>query len=74
MISGSDSQTWWGYIHVNGSIQVKVYFSRLDLTEADESPFVAKVYQPFEASGREDAMKIIKMKEEGVSQQDLPEL
>ena len=56
-------QTWWGYIHTNGSVQVKLYFGRLDLEEADESPFVQKVYQPFEAYGREHAIDIIKSKE-----------
>jgi hypothetical protein len=52
--------TWWGYKHINGSIQVKLYFGKMDLLEADESPFVRKVFQPFEAESREDAIKIIK--------------
>ena len=56
-------ETWWGYKHINGSIQVKRFFGKLDLVEADESPFVRKVFQPFEAEGREDAIKIIKTKE-----------
>jgi len=50
---------WWGYRHMNGSIQVKRFFSDLDLTEADESPFVRKVFQPFEAKDRQDAINII---------------
>ena len=55
--------TWWGYRHINGSIQAKLYFGKMDLIEADASPFVRKVFQPFEAEGREDAIKIIKTKE-----------
>jgi len=55
--------TWWGYKHMNGSIQVKLFFGKMDLVEADESPFVRKVFQPFEAEGREDAISIIKKKE-----------
>ena len=55
---------WWGYIHTNGSIQVKRWFDDpLDLREARESPFVDRVYGPFEADGREEAIAIIKEKE-----------
>ena len=57
------SLTWWGYKHINGSIQVKRFFGKVDLIEAEGSPFVRKVFQPFEAEGREDAIKIIKTKE-----------
>jgi hypothetical protein len=55
--------TWWGYQHINGSLQVKRFFGKLDLVEAEGSPFVRKVFQPFEAEGREDAISIIKEKE-----------
>lgn len=55
--------TWWGYKHINGSFQAKLYFGKMDLIEADSSPFVRRVFQPFEAEGREDAIKIIKLKE-----------
>ncbi len=51
---------WWGYIHTNGTIQVKRYFEIRDLEEARESPFVTTVFWPFEAEDREDA--IIKMR------------
>lgn len=54
---------WWGYIHTNGSIQVKRYFDQRDLEDAHESPFVSKVINPFEAEGRDDAIRIIKEKE-----------
>ena len=50
-------QKWWGYIHVNGSPQVKRYFSKLDIEEAHESPFCEKVYGPFDATDREGAFK-----------------
>ena len=62
-IFGEVKEVWWGYIHINGSVQVKIFFSDLDLEEADESPFVRKVFKPFEANSREDAIKIIKLKE-----------
>lgn len=51
---------WWGYIHTNGSIQVKRYFGILDTLEAEESPFVKTVIYPFEAEGREDAIQYVK--------------
>lgn len=51
---------WWGYIHVNGNIQVKRYFDKRDIEEAHESDFVASVYGPFEAEDRQTAIKKIK--------------
>jgi len=52
---------WWGYLHVNGSLQVKRYFDEIDITEAWESPFVQRVYGPWECTGREDALKHLRM-------------
>ena len=48
---------WWGYRHMNGSIQAKRYFGSLDIYEARESPFCKTVSSPFEAINREDALK-----------------
>ena len=48
---------WWGYLHVNGSMQAKLYFGPEDIWEATESAFAAEVFLPFEASGRADALK-----------------
>lgn len=50
-----DKLEWWGYEHKNGSIHAKRYFSRLDIDEADISPFVTKVFGPFEAGSIEEA-------------------
>lgn len=50
---------WWGYLHTNGSIQAKRYFSQLDICEAKESPFVKQVVSSFEAVSREEALKYI---------------
>lgn len=47
---------WWGYVHTNGSIQVKRWMGDpRDLQEAWESPFVRTVMKPFFASGRDEA-------------------
>jgi hypothetical protein len=51
---------WWGYIHENGSLQVKRYWDRADLQEARESPFVSRVYGPWPASSREEALGLLK--------------
>ena len=51
---------WWGYIHINGKIQVKRYFSEMDIEDAEESPFVSKVFRPFDAKDPGDAIKQIK--------------
>lgn len=48
---------WWGYRHVNGTLQVKRYFDQEDILDARDSPFVARVVGPFEASSREDAIE-----------------
>ena len=50
---------WWGYVHTNGSLQAKRYFDKRDLEDAYESDFVAQVIQPFDASGREEALEHI---------------
>ena len=47
---------WWGYRHVNGSINVKRYFNRADIDEAYNSDFVMSVAEPFLADGRQDAL------------------
>lgn len=50
---------WWGYRHTNGALQAKRFFSAQDVSEAWDSPFVTNVYGPFEATGRDDALKIL---------------
>lgn len=52
---------WWGYVHVNGNIQVKRYFDQQDIEEAQESPFTSHVYGPFEAKDRDDAIEKIRI-------------
>jgi hypothetical protein len=52
---------WWGYLHINGSIQVKRAFNHPSLMERDfdeaiESPFVSQVFKTFEANSREEAI------------------
>ena len=56
----SNMNKWWGYIHNNGSLQVKRFFSQEDLTEARESDFVARVYGPWECKDRESALARLK--------------
>ena len=67
------TQLWWGYIHINGSIQVKPYFSPLDIQDALESPFCAKVFKPFACSGREEAIEHIRKEVEAQAGQSLLE-
>lgn len=53
---------WWGYTHQNMSVQAKRYFSKLDITEANDSPFCIFVTGPFLAKNREEALQIVKDK------------
>jgi len=50
---------WWGYLHTNGTIQAKRYFSELDIKEAKESDFIKCVCNSFESDNREEAIKIL---------------
>jgi hypothetical protein len=59
---------WWGYGHINGNVQVKRFFDQRDLDEARESFFVDRVVEPFLATDREDALRIMKEKEGGKSE------
>ena len=51
---------FWGYIHVNGQLQVKRYFDKQDIDEAKESPFVAKYFGPVEADNIDMATDLLK--------------
>ena len=53
---------WWGYIHKNGSIQVKRYLDKGCLYDAQESQFVLYIITPFEAECREHSITYIKLK------------
>jgi hypothetical protein len=48
---------WWAYIHINGKLQVKRYFSTEDLAEATASPFVERIYAPKPFTSRSEAIK-----------------
>ena len=53
---------WWGYLHINGSIQAKRAFNDLagDMAEARSSDFVVRTYGPVNATSREQAIAILK--------------
>ena len=51
---------WWGYLHVNGSVQAKRFFDKRDLDEAWESDFVVHVVGPFPATNRAEALDKVK--------------
>ena len=52
---------WWGYLHSNGTIQVKRWFGdHKDYTEDCEgNDFVVSVVRPFVADSREEALEFI---------------
>lgn len=56
----TNKKLWWGYKHVSGTLQTKLYFDKRDTDEAEESPFVTKVIYPFYAENRDEALKIIR--------------
>jgi len=55
---------WWGYLHSNGHIQVKVWSGdHRDYTDdCYGNDFVVRVVPPFMAANREDAIKHITWK------------
>lgn len=58
---------WWGYLHSNGTVQLKRWFGDVkDYTEdCENNPFTVKVIPPFDAESSELAYKILcdKLKE-----------
>jgi len=61
-VTKENTNTWWGYVHKNGTVQAKRYFGPEDISEAEESPFCVEIVGPFEAYDRDDAIAIIKQK------------
>lgn len=55
-----DNPFWWGYVHQNGTIQVKPFYDEASIKDAEQSPFVFKVVHPFVAETREEALQYIK--------------
>lgn len=55
---------WWGYLHSNGTVQVKRWFGdHKDYTDDCEgNQFVRQVVRPFEAASHEEAFRIIQKK------------
>jgi len=55
---------WWGYLHQDGSVQVKRWFGdHKDYTEDCEgNDFVVQVVKPFGAVDRDEAERIIREK------------
>ena len=49
---------WWGYIHNSGTVHAKRYFTKQDIDEAHESPFVKEVFGPIEGT-RDDIIRIM---------------
>ncbi len=52
---------WWGYLHQNGSIQVKRWFGdhKDYIDDCEGNPFVIQVVPPFVADSREEAIGIL---------------
>lgn len=46
---------WWGYQHQSGTLHTKRFFSELDISEAEESPFVKCVFGPWDCKDKEEA-------------------
>lgn len=53
---------WYGYKDSEKNFQVKRYFNKSDIEEAEKSSFVKSVTGPFPAKDREHALLIIKSK------------
>ncbi len=48
--------TWWGYVHVDGSICAQRYVGQADVIEAYANPFILHVVLPFEAESSAEAL------------------
>jgi hypothetical protein len=58
---------WWGYLHSNGTIQLKRWLGDHDdyTRDCEGNPFVITVVRPFKAPTWDDAIKIISMQLKG---------
>ena len=58
---------WWGYLHSNGTIQVKRWCGDHDdyTRDCEGNPFVRAVIKPFPAESWDAAYKIISMQLRG---------
>ncbi len=52
---------WWGYLHKNGTIQIKRWFGdHKDYTDdCKDNEFVQQVVPPFPAATRDEAIEIL---------------
>jgi hypothetical protein len=55
---------WWGYLHANGTLQLKRWFGdKADYTtDCENNDFVQKVVEPFESPSREHALAKLALK------------
>lgn len=55
---------WWGYLHQNGTHQLKRWFGDPEDYKGDcqGNPFVIKVVEPFDAATEEEAYEILAKK------------
>jgi len=53
---------WWGYLHANGTLQLKRWFGDCAdyTTDCEGNAFVQRVVTPFEAADREAALLILR--------------
>jgi len=54
---------WWGYLHQNGTIQLKRWFGDIDdyTRDCEGNEFVQIVVKPFRADTFKEALKILEM-------------
>jgi len=51
---------FFGYLHNEDSIHTRRYYEPLDINEAKQSPFIKKVFGPFEAANLLQAELMVK--------------
>ena len=56
-----DRNMWWGYLHQNGTVQVKRWYGDVAdyTTDCEGNDFVQQVVRPFAADDRETAAAYI---------------
>lgn len=55
---------WWGYLHKNGTIQLKPWFGdhKDYTTDCKDNEFVVKVCPPFYAGNKDLAIRLLRAK------------
>jgi hypothetical protein len=58
-MDNEDNLEWWGYIHIDGTLHIKRYYTQTQILDALESDFVKFISGRVYAKDKAEATKLI---------------